>query len=58
MEWRMTFMNDRSMKMMDAVIRFICNMLLLYFVLQSFYVYAAAIYVVMGIYVYFTSSKT
>ncbi|APB81488.1 exoprotein ABC transporter permease EscB [Bacillus amyloliquefaciens] len=57
MEWRMTFMNDRSMKMMDAVIRFICNMLLLYFVLQSFYVYAAAVYIVMaGLYVYFTSA--
>lgn len=33
MEWWMIFMNDRSMKMMDVIICFICNMLFLYFIL-------------------------
>ncbi|MCY7946389.1 ABC transporter permease [Bacillus atrophaeus] len=57
MEWRITFLSDRNKKLTDAMVRFVANALVLYFVLQSLYIYAVVVYVIMAaLLMYFTAA--
>ncbi|MFN2746928.1 MULTISPECIES: ABC transporter permease [Bacillus] len=55
MQWRLTYFSEKNMRIMDRVVRFFLNAIVIYFALEASYGFAAALYVIMAaLLVYFT----
>ncbi|ASB90254.1 ABC transporter permease [Bacillus sonorensis] len=57
MQWRMTYLREKNIRIIDQVVRFFLNTLVIYFALQGSYGFALAVYAIMAVLiVYFTAA--